>query len=87
MMLSCKEISKLVSESLETKLTLRQRVELWMHLRLCRLCAAFRRDVDTLHLRTQQHVEELDSDRSVAKAKLSAGARQRIKQAIEARND
>ncbi|QDS86147.1 hypothetical protein EC9_03060 [Rosistilla ulvae] len=86
-MFSCKEISKLVSESLETKLTFRQRVELWMHLRLCRLCAAFRRDTVALHRRTQQHVAELDNDRSVAKAKLSSEARQRIKQAIAARND
>ncbi|QDV66509.1 hypothetical protein Poly24_01950 [Rosistilla carotiformis] len=86
-MFSCKEITKLVSDSLETKLTLRQRVELWMHLRICRLCAAFRRDVDSLHHRTQQHAAEFDNDPSIAQAKLSPEARQRIKQAIAARND
>ncbi|TWU23228.1 hypothetical protein Pla52o_27640 [Novipirellula galeiformis] len=60
-MLSCKEISKLVSESLDHKLTLRQRMEMWMHLRMCRLCSAFRRDLLRLRNGMRQHGADVDA--------------------------
>ncbi|WP_456061985.1 anti-sigma factor family protein [Aporhodopirellula aestuarii] len=50
-MRSCHEITMLVSQSLERPLPLRTRMAVWMHLRMCRLCAAFRRDQHTLHKR------------------------------------
>lgn len=40
-MLSCQEISRLVSESLDRKLPWHRRMEVWLHLKMCRLCSGF----------------------------------------------
>jgi predicted anti-sigma-YlaC factor YlaD len=47
--MTCKEISKLVSESLDRKLPLRQRMGVRMHLMMCSMCRAYEKQ--TLLLR------------------------------------
>ncbi len=44
-MLSCKEVARLLSESVDHKLSLWQRVNLRLHLTMCKLCSGFRRDL------------------------------------------
>tara|TARA_R110002073_G_scaffold27840_5_gene89109 strand:- start:1045 stop:1320 length:276 start_codon:yes stop_codon:yes gene_type:complete len=85
LMLSCKEISKLISDSIESPLPLRKRMELWMHLRLCRLCSSFRRDVVYLHDQMQQHAADFSENSEGETEKLPLDARLRIKQAIRSR--
>ncbi|WP_442511968.1 hypothetical protein SH528x_003722 [Novipirellula sp. SH528] len=84
-MLSCKEISKLVSQSIEHPLPFRKRMELWMHMRLCSLCSAFRRDVVYMHERMQQDAPDLSENGEGDTEKLPVDARLRIKQAIRSR--
>ena len=48
-MLTCKEVSMLVSESLEHPLPLRQRMGVRFHLMMCSMCRTYRRQ--TLQLR------------------------------------
>ena len=81
-MLRCREVSKLVSESMERRLPLRQRMELWMHLALCRLCAGFARQVRLLRRAAQQDPELLVGDRSAPEATLSPAVRERIKDVL-----
>ena len=81
-MLRCREISKLVSESMERRLPLRQRMELWMHLKLCRLCAGFARQTRLLGQAARQNSERLVGDTMTPEATLSPGARERIKAAL-----
>ena len=81
-MLRCREVSKLVSESMERQLPLRQRMELWMHFTLCRLCAGFARQVRLLRRAAQQDPELLVGDRSAPEATLSPAARERIKDVL-----
>lgn len=85
-MLSCKEISKLVSQSMDRELTWRERMNVWMHLKMCRLCAAFRRDVLSLRKRIRQQAISIEDVASVHEVKLSAEAAERIRQAIQSQS-
>ena len=82
-MLSCREITKLVSESLDHPLPLRKRVSVWMHLSMCRLCSAFRRDQVVLKERISDEVEHASNEEMPEGVKLSAAAKQRIAKAID----
>ena len=76
-MLSCKEVSHLVSQSLDRKPPFWQRIQVRLHLLMCRLCSRFRRQ--TLFLRDAGRrlaVEETDDT-------LSPEARERIKQLLK----
>ena len=44
-MFNCKEVSRLVSESMDHNLPVYQRMLIWIHLLVCRYCARFRRQV------------------------------------------
>jgi hypothetical protein len=81
-MLRCREISKLVSESMERQLPLRQRIEVRMHLMLCRLCAGFARQARLLRRAAKQDSERVAADGSTPESTLSEEARQRIKAAL-----
>jgi len=77
-MLRCREIFQLVSESMERRLPLRQRMELQMQLMLCRMCAGFAR-----HVRLLGRAAKRDSGSVISAASrrpgLSAEARERMK--------
>lgn len=80
-MLRCREVSRLVSASMERKLPFRQRMQVWMHLAMCRLCAGFARQIRLLHTVAQQNAERV----SEHEATLSPEARERIKAALRDR--
>ncbi|MBW2538960.1 MAG: zf-HC2 domain-containing protein [Deltaproteobacteria bacterium] len=44
-MLTCKEATRLVSESLDHKLPLRQQMAVWIHLLMCKFCARYRKQL------------------------------------------
>ncbi len=81
-MLCCREISKLVSESMERQLPLGQRIQVRMHLMLCRLCAGFARQTRLLRRAAKQDSQRLAGDSSTPDATLSEEARDRIKAAL-----
>ncbi|MEE9369705.1 MAG: zf-HC2 domain-containing protein [Pontiella sp.] len=77
-MRTCKEISKLVSESFDRKLPFRQRMGVQFHLMMCSLCRTYSHQVGQLR----------SILKGVAKSApppepLPDEARQRIKQALE----
>jgi len=81
-MLSCRQISILVSESLDRELPLRKRVAVWLHLMMCRFCARYRkqllflRDAADAYARQGEDLFSADSD------SLSPEAHERIKRAL-----
>lgn len=81
-MLRCREISKLVSESMERDLPLRRRLEVRMHLMMCRLCGGFARQVRLLRRAARQNPQRLGPQQGDPEARLSHEARQRIKTAL-----
>ncbi len=82
-MRSCKEISKLVSGSLDRPLSFRDKMEVWLHLRMCRLCNAFWRDLQRLRLSVRRQVAEQEQDESI---RLDASSKVRIQTAVTNRN-
>jgi len=42
-MLNCRDLTRLVSESFHRKLTISERMNVWMHTSMCGLCRKFRR--------------------------------------------
>ncbi len=85
-MLSCKEVSKLVSESLDGELSLWQRFNLWMHLSMCRLCWGFRKDLVHLHEQTQQHAHEIEDDVKDSDVRLPVESRDRMKRLLKSQS-
>ena len=86
-MLRCREISKLVSESMERDLPLRRRLEVRMHLMMCRMCAGFARQVRLLRRAAREYPERLGPDENAPEARLSEEARERIKATLHDSNE
>lgn len=82
-MLSCKEVSRLISDSLEVQLPLRQRVSLRVHLFMCSFCSRFRRQMLFLHEAAHAFASAGATDRLPLEIRLSADARARIHAALE----
>ncbi len=82
-MLHCREISKLVSDSMERELSFRQRMNVWMHLAMCRLCSGFARQVRLLRRAAHDNPERLGPDSNDPKTGLSDEARERIKALLQ----
>lgn len=74
-MRTCKDISKLVSESLDRELSLRERMALRVHLMMCSLCRTYQHQI--LQLRT------ILKGAARPDEPLPEDARERIRQAIK----
>ena len=76
-MMSCKKTAELVSASFDRKLRFMERMSLWMHLMMCRMCGGFAKDLDGIRV-IAKHSGELNSD-----LHLSDTARQRLQRLID----
>jgi hypothetical protein len=88
-MLSCKDASRLVSDSLDRQLSWRQRLSLRIHLLMCGVCARFRRQVLFLNQAAKQYISEsrvgtgdAAVEARIADTRLAEDVRERIKQAL-----
>ncbi|HEX3316356.1 MAG TPA: hypothetical protein VHR72_15765 [Gemmataceae bacterium] len=74
-MTSCKYAALLISRSLETPLTWRERLSLRVHLAICGMCRRFRRQIDAIQqaMRRSHSTEE----------RLSEEARERIRKRLQ----
>ncbi len=81
-MLNCKEVSRLVSQSLDRKLPFWQWMGVWIHLSLCRLCRGFHKDLLNLRSAARQHADDIKMNASEPNAALSEEARERIQHAL-----
>ncbi len=82
-MLSCKEVSRLVSDSMERELPLRKRISLRVHLMMCKLCKGYKRQILFLRDAMRHYTASLDSDTPQPKEALSPEARKRIQNALK----
>ncbi len=82
-MMSCKEVSRLLSESMERKLSFWERIGLWFHLSMCKLCNGFSKDLQQLREAARRHAEDVENDTGDSDAVLSSEARERMKRRLE----
>ena len=82
-MMSCKEVSRLLSESMERKLSFWERMGLWFHLSMCKLCKGFSKDLQQLREAARRHAEDVENDTGDSDAVLSSEARERMKRRLE----
>lgn len=81
-MLSCKEVSRLVSDSLDHKLSLWSRLQVRLHLMMCSFCSHFRRQVLFLRSAVRDYPTLDEVTKIPASDGLSPDARERIKQRL-----
>jgi predicted anti-sigma-YlaC factor YlaD len=81
-MRSCQEITRLVSEGLDRQLSWRERLALRMHLTMCSLCRAYRRQLLGLRHLFREGFREGPPAGVWPEERLSEEAKQRIKQRL-----
>jgi hypothetical protein len=79
-MLSCKEASRLISQSLDRQLTVRERLGLRFHLLLCDMCTTFRRQLGLIRVAVQRYKMQIENNENI---RLSAEAKLRISSNIK----
>lgn len=82
---NCREVSRLVSESLDRKLPLHQRMGIRVHLSMCKFCSRYRKQLLILRAIMQQYAESYGSvDISES---LSPTAKKRMKHMLRHHED
>ena len=80
-MMSCRDVSELVSKSMDERLVRRERWAVKMHLMLCGMCRRYAAQLRFLQQITDRH--EACGTENKCSVKLSDHARQRIKREID----
>lgn len=80
MLISCKQASRLISQSLDRKLTLSERLKLRAHLFVCDMCRRFQAHLTMIRISVKRFTHQIEHDESV---RLSEEAKQRIARVIE----
>ena len=78
-MLSCKQASQLVSQSLDRKLNMRERFALRLHLLICKYCLRFSQQLTAMRVALLRNTQAIEIDASLT---LSPEAKARITQAL-----
>ncbi len=64
-MLSCKQASQLISQSLDRSLTLRERITLKLHLIICKYCKRFSQQVQTLRNAMRTMIDSIENNNTI----------------------
>lgn len=79
-MLTCKQASELVSQSLDRPLSWSELMQLRFHLFICNACKGFKQQLNKLRLAMRQLRDVTENDQTI---KLSTDAKKRILQNTE----
>jgi hypothetical protein len=82
-MLTCKEISWLSSKTLDVKLPLIKRIQMAMHITLCKACYRYRSQLKTLHLMVKKSAPYFDDIDACETGTLSSESKERIKNFLQ----
>ena len=74
-MLSCKNASQIISQSLDRPLTIRERFALQLHLLICKYCNRFSQQLQTIRVNLKLTASAIENDDTI---KMPASAKQRI---------
>jgi hypothetical protein len=80
-MLSCKQASQLISQSLDSPLTLRERFALKLHLFICKYCKLFSQQVQMLRVAVRKMANSIENDHTI---EMPSKAKKRITNLVKA---
>jgi len=81
-MLSCKDVTQLISESMDRSIPLGKRIGVRIHLLICRFCARYRRHLLLIRETVRQIMTDEDRPEAPFRETLAAEARERIKESL-----
>jgi len=84
-MLSCKDVTRLISESMDHSLPLGKRIGVRFHLLICRFCERYERQLLLIRETVKQLVAGEETPEGPILEPLSEGARERIRQSLRSR--
>ena len=80
MILSCKEASQFISQSLDRPLTIRERFALKLHLLICKYCTRFSQQLQAIRVALKLTTSAIDNDDTI---KMPSETKKRLMQSIE----
>jgi len=81
-MLSCRDVTELISQSMDTSLPIGKRIGVRVHLLMCKFCARYERQLLLIRETLRRLVAEGGKDEGTAEETLSVEARERIKKSL-----
>lgn len=81
-MLSCKDVTQLISESMDTSLPVGKRIGVRIHLLMCRFCARYERQLLLIRETLRRLVATEEESGGPSRESLSVEARERIKRSL-----
>jgi hypothetical protein len=81
-MLSCKDVTQLLSESMDTSLPISKRVGMRLHLLMCKFCARYERQLLLIRETVRQIVGAEDRPGEPLRDTLSVEAKERIRRSL-----
>jgi hypothetical protein len=85
MMLSCKDVTPLISRSMDTSLPVGKRIGVRIHLLICRFCARYEKQLLLIRETVRRVVAAEELPGGPSAEALSEDARGRIRQALQSR--
>ncbi len=79
-MIDCKQASQLISQSLDRRLSLRERYSLRLHIFICKYCRLFSQQLNTLRVALKRMAVQIESDTNIT---LPSETKTRIAQSID----
>lgn len=79
-LLNCKQTSQLVSQSLDRRLSLGERIAVRVHLCICKYCRRFRQQLSAIRIGLQRMTASIEHDTDLH---MPAATKARIAQALE----
>ncbi len=83
LMLTCKQASQIISQSLDNPLSWSDRMKLKFHLLICNACNRFNQQMRLLNIAVKQVIHTTENDNTI---QLSLEAKARMTKAIESKN-
>lgn len=80
----CRDVTRIVSESMDRTLPLSTRIQLQLHYWICQACARYRRQLLVLRQAARRSASETHAQ---ADAQLSSVAKAQLKEALRTRRD
>lgn len=78
-MLTCKEVTQLISESMDRDLPVWQRISMRFHLLMCKFCSRYEKQLLFIRKAIRRLTHIIEHDSSQPTPPLSSEARERIK--------